>query len=106
MLSFLHHFAVLLSVKERFRFAQQLSARLVFLLAVSQKPDKLVQLHNRLIISDLNVIKRHIYYKNYFLPYMVKSNNLVKKHQINVLKCLCILCFAFNSRFAVPKVIV
>ena len=101
-----HHIAKLHFVKQRCYFTEQPAAGILLLFSVFKKLCKLFQFHNRFVVSDLHIVQRHIDDENNFLSQVVKSNNLVKKHQVHILEVFGIFHDAFYARFTVPEVII
>ena len=60
--------------------------------SLSYKLRHLLKLQPCTVILRLKAVKRNIYYKYYFVSQIVKGDNLVKKHKVNVLKALRVLC--------------
>ena len=106
MLRLLHHTAVTFPVKQRRHLSHQMSAGFLFLLPVSQQIRHLSQFPHRPVVPGFRFVQRNIYDQDDLLPEVVKGNDLVKKHQIRVLKSFCIFYLASHRRLAVAQIVV
>ena len=88
-LCLLNHAAELLFVKQRRNIAKQFAARFILFFAVAEKLCELTEFHNRFVITGFQLIQRHIYDENNFLPEMIKCDYFIKEHQINISMTQC-----------------
>ena len=100
------HCAVLFLVKQRSDLAFELTALFGCLFAVFEQAGELLQVGGCFVVAVFTVLDPHVDDKNYFLTDVVKGDNLVKKHKVNVLERLVVLDLALYAGFAVAEVIV
>ena len=106
MLCLFNHAAELLPVEQRRDLSKQLSAVFNFLFAVPEELCKLFKLHNRFVIAGLHIVKRHIYHEDDLLSEIVKGNDPVKEHKVDVLKSFGVLHVTPHRRLAVAEIII
>ena len=106
MLRLLHHAAELLPLKERRHVAREHPAGFIFLLTGPEKIRELMKLHDRFSVSGLRVSERHVDDERDLLPQMVKGDDLVKEHEIDVLEGLAVLHGASHGRLTVAEIII
>ena len=106
MLGLLDHAAKSFFVVKSGDIAQQFPARLLFLLPGSEEGSQLLELQNSLVVTGFQIIQPHIDYKDDLLPEMVKGDDLVEEHQVEVLKTFGILDFPADCRFAVSQIMI
>ena len=102
----LHHGAVAGLVKQRRDRAGESPAGFGLFFAGAQQLSQLLQLQNGLAVIDLRFGQGHIGDEDDFLAKIVKCDDLVKQHQVNVLEILAVRSLTANGRLAVTEVIV
>ena len=105
-LCLLNHAAELFPAKQRRHLPGKPSSRFLFLCAVTEKICKLLDFHYRFIVAGFYIGEPHIHDQDDLLPDVIKGNNLVKQHQVNIFESFCILHTAAHGRFAVSQIIV
>ena len=100
------HLAVARPVKQRSDLSQQPSAGFLTLFSVFEQISHLTKLRRRPVVADLNVVEPHIGYQNDLLLHIVKGDDLVEQHEVNVLERLAVLDLASYARLAVAEIIV
>ena len=106
VLCLFHHAAELFPLKERGHLAEELSARFVFLFPVPEKVCELLKFHDCLSVSDFGILKRHVDDERDLLPKVIKGDDLVKKHQIDVFESLIVFHRTSRGRFAVTEIVI
>lgn len=102
----LHHGAVAGLVKQRRDRAGEPPAGFSLFFAGAQQLSQLLQLQKGLVVIDLRFGQGHIGDEDDFLAKIVKCDDLVKQHQVNVLEILAVRSLTANGRLAVTEVIV
>ena len=102
----LHHGAELRLVEQGRHFPQQLPARLLLLLPVPQQLRQLVQLQHCLVVAYFHVIQGHIDDEDDLLTGVVEGDDLIKEHQVHILKRLTVLHRTLDRWLAVGQVVV
>lgn len=106
MFGFFHHGAELFSVEQRSYFTQQAAAGFLFFLTCPDEFLEPSELQHRLVISDLDVVERHIHDEDQLLAKIIESDDFVEQHQIHIFEILRIFRAAADSRFSVSQVFV
>ena len=106
ILGLLHHAAELFPVKQRRHLPQEPAGRLPLLCAVPQQLHKLSELHHSLVVAGLRLVQGHIDHENELLPQVVKGDDLVKEHQVEVPKGLRVLHLRPDRWLAVPEIVI
>ncbi len=106
VLSLFHHGTVLSLVKQGRKVAQQLQGRNGLLFLPLHQCLHIFQLHHRPVIAGLGIICLHIGDQHDLLAVIVKGNDLVKEHQVHILKAVLILRIQLQRRFAVLDIII
>ena len=106
VLGFLHHIAVPLFVKERPEIGSAAARFHRSHLPVGEEPSHGFQFHLCLVVFRLQILTADVDDEDDLLPEMVKSDNLVKEHQVHIFKPFFVLCIQLQGRFCVFHVIV
>ena len=106
VLRFLHHCAVLLLVEQLAKLRCKLSVGNISGLAV---PDELFHFSKflfSLCVFAVDILRGNVGYQHYLLVDIIERDNLIEKHQVNVLEVLLVLCVEVQRRLAVLDVVV
>ena len=66
----------------------------------------MLQRQHGLVVAGVRIVQRHVDDENDFLAEMVKSDDLVKEHQVQILEGVTVNGFTVGSRFAVAQIVV
>ena len=101
-----HHPAELLFFKQGLHLPKKMASRLTLLFSGLKQLRKLTKLHDRPVVGRLPLIQLHVCNQDDLLPEIVKSDHLIKKHQIHVPELFRILRSCPHRRFAIAQIIV
>ena len=93
-------------LKQRLHCACKMSARFTLSCSVHQKICHLRELHLGFVVTCFRIAQIQIADQDDLLPVVVKGDDLVKKHQIHVLKVFRILYFCFHRRFGIGQIVI
>ena len=102
----LDHSAVLFFIEQRCDLALEPSALFLRLFAVLEQSGELMQLFCGSVVAVAAVLDAHVCDKNDFLPHVVKGDDLVEEHEVDVLERLAVLDLALYAGLAVAEVVV
>ena len=100
------HRAVLFLIEQRCDLALEPAALFLRLFAVLEQVGELLQLFCGSVVAVAAVLNAHVCDKNDFLPHVVKGDDLVEEHEVDVLERLAVLDLALYAGLAVAEVVV
>ena len=106
MLGLLNHLAILFFRKQRGDLPEKPSRRFLLLLAVPQKLFQLLDVPYGFPVIGFGVVRLHIGDQDNFLPYIVKCDDLIEQHQVDVPELLRVGNVPPDARLAVSEIIV
>ena len=105
MFRLLHHIAELFLTEKRRDLTLKFSCRLLPLLSPAQKINQLTKIPYSLVIIGFRLIQPHVDDQDDLLAHMVKSNDLVKEHEVHVAEVFCVLRLSSRTWFAVAEIV-